>query len=181
MKKYSMLLPGALLPYILLTVLALLYGGVLPTNILDIPAGFVMTALLLAYGFIAFILTVTFTALCLALGWDGKQVAKANMIIKLAQVPAYIAIFILGVFCFIAVITIMLSVFFVLFDCFSIFLSGLVGAAAAFRRFLEGKKDLPFWLVIGLLQFVFVADVFCCVILYAMNTTRNGQACQLTK
>lgn len=173
MKKYLFLIAGALLPYVLLAAIAIIYAGVLPTNISDTPSGFVIIALFLVYCYAAFMLNTAFVALCVTQGWNGRQTAKVNMIIKLAQVPAYVAIFVLGVLCFMTILTFMLSMFFILFDCFSVFLSGITGAAAAFRRCRESRTNLLLWFVLGALQFIFIADVICSVILFAANDGRE--------
>ena len=49
---------------------------------------------------------------CLAKGWGARQTAFFNMLIKLVQIPAYLAIFVLGVLFFLTIFTYAFSVFF---------------------------------------------------------------------
>lgn len=94
-------------------------------------------------------------AVCLAKGWGARQTAFFNMLIKLVQIPAYLAIFVLGVL-FSLQFSLMLFCFFVLFDCITIFLTGLVGLTANLRLYKERKCSGSFAALNSVCQFVFV-------------------------
>ena len=87
-------------------------------------------------------------------------------LIKLVQIPAYLAIFVLGVLFFLTIFTYAFSVFFVLFDCITIFLTGLVGLTANLRLYKERKCSGSFAALNSVCQFVFCIDVISAVIVY---------------
>lgn len=64
---------------------------------------------LLFYMFVYFVITlglnILFCVLCAKKNWKARQIALINMIIKLAQIPAYIAIFFLGTVCLLSIFT----------------------------------------------------------------------------
>ena len=96
----------------------------------------------------------------------GSKTAFFNMLIKLVQIPAYLAIFVLGVLFFLTIFTYAFSVFFVLFDCITIFLTGLVGLTANLRLYKERKCSGSFAALNSVCQFVFCIDVISAVIVY---------------
>ena len=115
---------------------------------------------------ISFICTLVYMPFCLAKGWGARQTAFFNMLIKLVQIPAYLAIFVLGVLFFLTIFTYAFSVFFVLFDCITIFLTGLVGLTANLRLYKERKCSGSFAALNSVCQFVFCIDVISAVIVY---------------
>lgn len=88
------------------------------------------------------------------------------MLIKLVQIPAYLAIFVLGVLFFLTIFTYAFSVFFVLFDCITIFLTGFVGLTANLRAYKERKCSGSFAALNSVCQFVFCIDVISAVVVY---------------
>ncbi len=164
MKRSILLLPCALFPYVLLFAIYCLYTGFLMEELFD---NFFLV--LLFYMGIYFLLTLVLTAVfavwCLAGKAEAKRIALANMVIKLAQIPAYVVIFVIGVICLISLFTIGFTIFFVLYDMLSICLSGAVGLVAVIRLGKE-KRFSPFLVAAGILQFVFCADVVASVVVY---------------
>lgn len=94
--------------------------------------------------------------------WSARQLALGSMIVKLAQIPAYVAWFILGV----AFFLFMGFVLAFLVDAMAILLTGLVGLAAVRRCRAEGKLERKAAVIHGILQFIFCADVFSAVWVY---------------
>lgn len=88
------------------------------------------------------------------------------MIVKLAQVPAFIAIFILGFFLSITIFTILFSVFFIIYDCMTIYVTGLTGISAVIRNYDDKKFSKRFAVANAFLQFAFCVDVISAVIIY---------------
>ena len=74
--------------------------------------------------------------------------------------------FVLGVLFFLTIFTYAFSVFFVLFDCITIFLTGLVGLTANLRLYKERKCSGSFAALNSVCQFVFCIDVISAVIVY---------------
>ena len=96
----------------------------------------------------------------------GSKTDIFNMLIKLVQIPAYLAIFVLGVLFFLTIFTYAFSVFFVLFDCITIFLTGFVGLTANLRVYKERKCSGSFAALNSVCQFVFCIDVISAVVVY---------------
>ena len=175
MKKIWLVVPAVLYPYVLLGMMFCILGNHLPDTILTLPSGIAVILLFLLYGFFAMAMNLLFAALCVRRKWSGSQAAKINMVYKLVQIPAYLLIFVLGLLFLITVFTIPFAVLFLLADGFSIAMSGIVGAAAAFRCSRE-KPGGGLWLLCGVGQFVFVADVVACIWMYvrARDASRAG-------
>ena len=96
-------------------------------------------------------------AVLLARGrWTGRELALANMLMKLIHIPAYVLWFGLGLAIFLFAGPILAFVM----DALAIALSGLVGLAAVLRCRAEGRLTAGAAVVNGILQFVFCADVF---------------------
>ena len=94
--------------------------------------------------------------------WSAKQLALASMIVKLAQIPAYVIWFVLGVSFFLFGLA---AVAFIV-DVAAILFSGLVGLAAVRRCRAEGHLTREAALIHGILQFVFCADVVSAIWVY---------------
>ena len=95
--------------------------------------------------------------------WEGRKLAFCSMVIKLVQIPNYVALFLLGglTIAFAAVAAMVWLV-----DVMTIFLSGLLGLGAVLRCRAEGRLTNKAAIVNGILQFVFCADVFSAIWVY---------------
>ncbi len=163
MKKYLLLIPSLLFPYSLLFALYCIYSGFLMDTLF-----WNSPLLLLFYLFVLFAVSlscnVTFLILSVSRKWNPKSISLANLLVRLLQIPAYSMIFVLGVLLFLSIFTYAVSIFFIFFDCVSIFLTGLIGAASIIRCIGTGKCTKSFAVVNGALQFVFCADVISAII-----------------
>ena len=115
---------------------------------------------------ISLICNVIFLVLSIYKKWDCKKVALFNMVTKIVQIPAYIAVFLLGALSFSTLFTMGLAVVFFLFDCASIFLTGLIGVTSVIRCYTDRIISKRFSIINGLLQFVFCADVISSIIIF---------------
>ena len=165
-------IPIALIPYLALFALATIFFSTeVPFFRTIMESVFHNNALiLLAALFIYCIAAAVLTGICFLVSihknWDALAVAKTAMIIKLAQVPAYILIYALGVLFVITIFTIPFSFLLFVIDCLSLWMTGLFVIASvviASRNHTLIFKDV-LWVV--LLQFVFCADVIASVCLY---------------
>ena len=98
--------------------------------------------------------------------WDALAVAKTAMIVKLAQIPAYVAIFALGVVLMLGIFTIPFALGLFVLDCLFVFMTGLLVISAVVITIRNDHftfSDL--WWVL-LLQFVFCGDVIAAILLY---------------
>ena len=64
------------------------------------------------------------------------------------------------------------SIFFVIFDCLTIFLTGLIGVSAVARCYADCKISKPFAIVNGFLQFVFCIDVISAIIVFIKSKAK---------
>lgn len=164
--------PMVLLPYLTLFALATIFFSTkLPffnyimESVFDSNALYLIAVLLFFY-----ILTGVLSIVCFLVSiyqkWDALTLAKTAMIIKLAQVPAYVLIFAFGVIFLMTFFTIPFSIGLFIIDCLSVFMTGLFvisSVIATIRSNTFTRKDV-IWVI--LLQFVFCADVISSVIFY---------------
>lgn len=165
MKKWILLLPSAVFPY---SFFAGLYSFV--KGIGNLGESFSFLPWLFA---VALACDIVFFALSVWRNWDFRQAALCNMVVKLIQIPAYIAIFILGILCFSTLFTIGVAVVLLLFDCASILLTGLIGVAAVVRCCSGHALSKKSSVVNGILQFVFCADVVSAVVVFVQASRRH--------
>ena len=176
MKKYFGLIFPMLLPY----VFVLGMGGILffDGKIFDAVFNrrFDIFLMLLGGLLIVSLLSVLVTAVC-AVGrkWDASEILKANMIVKILQIPAYVLIFISGIKFSLSMIlmTPLAGILFVIFDCMVIFLTGVVGSVALWRCYKENLIDKKLMLVFAISQFIFCVDVVCAIALFMMVKNRR--------
>lgn len=179
MKKALLLLPGALFPYGLLFSLYCVFTGFLMETVFSGNI-FVLLFYLLVFFIVALIGNVIFLILSAVRKWDSSPVSFMNMLIKLIQIPAYIAIFVLGLLFLLTIFTFGFSIFFVIFDCLTIFLTGLTGVAAVSRCYSEGKIPKTASIILGIFQFVFCIDVVCAIIVCVKSKSNPIQRRHLT-
>lgn len=153
-----LLLPAALLPYLVLAAVALIFcSGEHP---------FIMGVIFRGNGLnlLAAVTVYTLAALTLCLVWflrarkggqDAHTLARLAMRIKLCQIPAYAAAFVLGVLLLISLFTIPIAMLMMVFCYLSLVMSGLVLIAAALRWEASWKEKI---LLIAA-QFFFCVDV----------------------
>ena len=174
MKKYLLLIPSLLFPYSLLFALYCIYSGFLmDTLVWNSPL------IVLLYLFILFAASLSCNAVFLVLSiskkWKPRSISLANLLVRLLQIPAYSMIFVLGILLFLSIFTYAASIFFVFFDCVSIFLSGLIGAASIIRCYGSGRCSKSFAIVNGVLQFVFCVDIISAIIIFAKCRKKTDQ------
>ena len=97
---------------------------------------------------------------------DALEATRTGMALKLAQIPAYLVIFGVGVACVITIFTIGISLLLALLDMASLFLTGLVGLGAVQRCRRAGLLTGRQAVFHGLLQFVPCADVVSSVMVF---------------
>lgn len=171
-KRIWFIIPTALLPYLVLTALATIFFSTkhpafefIMKSVFCSNAIYLITALLLCC-VIATALSIIYFIISTRKGWDAFSLAKSAMITKLIQVPAYITILVLGVLLAFTAFTIPFSIGLFLFDCLTLFLTGLLTAAAAINAVRQGFVKAKECALIIALQFVFCIDVVASIILY---------------
>ena len=160
-KRFLLILPAVLLPYATLGLLVLIYTA--PNTFLDEWMGrggfFYLLGFFLLYVITAFALAVVGFVKSIRGNWDPISLAKTAMIIKLAQIPAYICIFILGFLFLVTIFTFFISFLLALIDAITLCATGLLTTAAVINHGRRKKiKRGKYWWVIAL-QFLFCLDV----------------------
>lgn len=161
MKKVIWLLPCALFPYSLFAGLYYFLQGM--GNL-----GESFSFLPWMFG-AAFVCNVIFLVLSMGQKWDCRKMALWNMVIKLMQIPAYLGIFLLGIVSFSLIFTIGVAGVLFLFDCASIFLTGMIGVGAVIRCCKSGVCRKTFSVLHGILQFVFCLDLISAILVFARS------------
>ena len=171
-KKIWFLIPSALLPYMVLCALAVVFLSTKhPLSQWIMEAVFRNNGLLLVAAVLLFsVLVAALSALCFVTairkGWDPVPLARTAVIIKLCQIPAYILVLALGVLLATSLFTIPFAIALFALDCLTLVLTGLPIIAAAINATRKGIcawNDI-IWLILP--QFVFCADVVAAIIFY---------------
>jgi len=139
--------------------------------------GLMVLLLLFLFAILSVIFVIIFSVVAMKGDYDALFVAKTAMIVKLIQIPAYIGIFVLGVFLAISLLTIPFAVALMILDFLALFLTGLLNTIAVF---LAVRQKMTTWsdsIWVICLQFVFCADVVSSIVFYV----RLKQAHRLTK
>ncbi len=170
MKRYWPLMPVIISPYIILFTLICMYldsfiGPFLERIFQDDNEIFLLLLLPMAY-LAALISAVAAVVINLKKQRNSEDILRINMMIKLIHIPAYILIFLMGLAFLITIFTIGVSVVFVFLDCFTIFLSGLIGLSGVIRSYQEKKLTKREALAYGLHQFIFCIDVISAIRVY---------------
>lgn len=171
-KAFLLSIPTLLTPYIVIFSLAVIF---LSTSVkffeVIMESVFQNNALLLIAALLIYcLLTVAICIACFFISAfkfrDALSTAKTAMLIKLMQIPAYVLIFVLGVWTTIAIITIPFAIGLFLVDCLCLFLTGLSVISSVICAVRQGtlKFREVIWVII--LQFVFCADVVAAIIYY---------------
>ena len=100
MKRFLLLIPVMIQPYILLFALYSIFINQYIVEQFFGNNGLWLLFMIFVTIVISFICTLVYMPFCLAKGWGARQTAFFNMLIKLVQIPAYLAIFVLGVLFF---------------------------------------------------------------------------------
>jgi len=171
-RKVLLALPTVLFPYlVLLAPITILFSARAPffTFIMEkllFGNVWVMVAALSAFGLIAAILDLICVYLSIRDKWSALSVAKTAMTVKLCQIPAFIAIFIVGVLLTITIFTIPFTIALFLFDCVTLFLSGIPTAAAIINAFRDGHLSRKEAFLCVVSQFIFCIDIIGTVVLF---------------
>lgn len=126
LKQYLWAMPVILYPYLMVLLLISIFGNflhliLLPMN-LD-PDVFTIVGIALVFWAVGLVSAVTLCAVSLWKKWDAIGLARLGLIVKLAQIPGYIALFVIPALCTITIFTIWFTFAIFLLDCLSINLS----------------------------------------------------------
>ncbi len=135
---------------------------------LDMNGSFIVFGLFLLYLVRLAALAVSgLTALsCVMKERGAREVLAVNMTVKLLQIPAYLLIFVCGVANLLFILTAYVALNMLVTDLFTVAATGLMGTAGVIRAKNEGRIDGFTAIILGVLQFVFVADVVAAIIAF---------------
>lgn len=165
MKKYIPSILAAIFPYSVLFALYCMFSGFLMHSVFQ-SNGFLLLLAVLLFWVVSLGCAVATCVMSLARKWDSYELARANMILKLIPVPAYILIFLLGCVFLITIFTFAISIILMLLDGMAIVLSGLIGVAAVKRNHSDKILSTKEMVAHGILQFVFCADVVSAIVVF---------------
>lgn len=137
----------------------------------------VMIFYIFVYCIFVLLCNLIFIVLSFVKKWDHLELCKINMIVKLIHVPGYIAIFIFGIIFLLTPFTIGFSIFFFLYDCLSLVLSGIIGLSAILSMKKKGQKLSGFYLLNCFLQFVFCLDIVSSILVFATVSKNKKSDC----
>lgn len=160
-KNIWLVIPTMFMPYLVVVILSIMmFGENNPFGKIN-PLG-----IILLYSLIATILNIFWFVRSIIKKGDPILTAKWAMIIKVVQIPAYIAIFILGICLMITIFTIpfVIGLFFI--DSLILFLTGLITISSAINSIRLKKLKITDIIWVIILQFVFCADVVVTIIYY---------------
>lgn len=127
---------------------------------------FIPLALIIIFYFISLILNIIYCVKTINSNIELNDLIKSNRTVKLIQMPAYIIIFILGVICILAILTIPFAFVLAFFSFASLLMSGIY-AVTCYKK-LKDKAIISnkSFILYSLLSFVYIADLFVAIIVY---------------
>ena len=178
-KQMGYVLPAIILPYFILTLMVAVFC--LSSNewfyqhVFDAFPNFIffLLAVVLLFMLAAVSLVIVTFIKNLRRNTDALSLAKVAMIVKLAQIPSYLIIFVLCFFLIISIFTIPFAIGLFFLDCLCLFLSGLLTLCACINGLRQGSIRKKEAVVFILLQFVFVADVVVAILLFKKLSKKN--------
>jgi len=164
--KYFALLPALLTQYVFLTLLFSFFRGYpIFTTVFNksIPN---MLLFLIIFFVAAFIGTIVTFVLSIVSKWDAKTTAFIAMMIKILQIPAYIAMLFMGIIGAVTIFLIALPPIIIIINLITIFMTGIIGTAACIAGCREKKLKAEEALAFSIGQFFFCIDVVFSIIVY---------------
>lgn len=173
MKKFILIIPTVLFPYVALFSMYCLSNDFIMEKFFQGRISMLMPSLILLW-LVGFILTNTFMLRALKKKYDTKTLGKINMFIKLIHMPAYLVIFIMSIIFMVSIFTAGISVILLIIDIMTIILSGLVGLTTILRCRIDKTLNNKSTVLHSILQFVFCIDVISSIIVYGKTTQGDG-------
>jgi hypothetical protein len=171
-KKIILSIPIILFPYSVLAIMYCIFSGFLMETVFQNNVLYYIAVIMIS-GFISLLMSVSMTIVSYVEKWSASEMARINMVIKLAQIPAYVIIFVLGALFLLTIFTFGFTAVFIFVDIFSIFLSGLIGIVASRKNYTCGKLSTNEWIIHSILQFVFCADIISAIIIFRKSRLGN--------
>lgn len=165
-KKILPMIPAILAPYLLLFILYMIFSCSPILEKLFYNNGLLLVAVFFLYLFVALVLVILTSVFAVKNQWDCVSLAKTVFIIKLIQIPAYLAIFVLGALLFISIFTIPFTLVMAFVDFLTVAMTGILGLATVINANKKNKSENPIFTICSVLQFVFCIDIIASAVLY---------------
>lgn len=95
-----------------------------------------------------------------------NNLSKVDLIMKLSQIPAYIALLLIIFACLFTIFTFLISFLLMILLCSSVFLSGIPGIFSAKKLYDTGKISKDKFALYSILQLLAIANVISTIMLY---------------
>jgi hypothetical protein len=170
-KAFILLLPSALLQYVTLLCMAIIFfstrNSVMQFILERIFGGnvFALITVFLIYFAVSLILAIICYIISLVKNPEPLALAKTATIIKLIQIPAYIVNFVLSILFIITIFTIGFAVVLLAVNCVCLFISGVLNILAMFIAVRKGVLKTGECILYAVFQFVFCLDIVSSVLL----------------
>gem|GEM_PF-244479 len=106
---------------------------------------------------------------------NAREILRMNMFVKVLHIPAYLVIFIMGVGFALSFFLMPFVIVLLALNCLTIFMSGLIGAGGLFRGAKENMFTKQSAVILGILQFIFCADVISSAVIYDYVCGKNAK------
>lgn len=153
-------------PYLLFGFFAMLFGGGFNALGVQTEGFYAIVLCLILFFFVGIAISLITAILALTKKWDSESLIFANMLVKLIQIPAYVLIFALGIVSMLTIFTFAFVIVYFLFDCMSVFMTGMIGMAGAVRANKEGKLTKASIVWFSIFSYIFCVDVIIAVIMF---------------
>lgn len=176
MKKYLLMVPLILFPYIYL--FALISLNLLVTAFENPMASKIAYYLWIGINitYLAYIIFIPFynTVVSTRGKYTAYQATKINLMIKGLQIPAYVFHFLIGMMGLVASVWgIGIILVALVIDLVTITLSGISSIGCSIRMRKEKILSLPASILMGIGCFIYCVDVFIAVVYFFMASTKN--------
>lgn len=169
MKRHYLLIPCALIPYFAIFTMIFFVRSIMIPFVI---CGIIFLLLLLT----SLPLSIIYAVRCVKEKAPAREIAKANMIVKLIHIPAYLAIFFIGCICFVTIFTFWFVVPLTLFDLYLIIQTGVIGALASKQSCSEGKISSCWWVLCAISQFIYCVDVVAAIVLFVKQKSKTTES-----
>lgn len=171
-KRFLFILPSAILPYVMLfmTAVVMLSTDNSVMNFIMEKVfrnfGLLVPFFMIAYTIFALILSLVFLILNDIESYDAKSLARTALIIKLVQIPAYIASFILGVIFSVTIFLVALAALYLIINYAALISTGYLNISAVVSAERENLITPKAAVAVSITQLIFCIDVISSIIFY---------------
>jgi len=175
LKNFPLLIPTLLLPYCVVATLLISFDN---SKVIEKVMGnniFNLIGALLIYVAFSIVTLIIYVILSIVNKTDPLTLARTAMVLKLCQIPAYVAIFVFGCLFFITIFTVPFSLALFLFDYVTLLLTGGAFVVALFKGRRMAKLHPALTVIFFIAQFFFCVDVAASIWLYAQLKKHTRQ------